>query len=93
LCGKRLGATIGIHRRKGCLLILRRLRRTPKNFARSRVEQPRRFGLVANHFQQPQRAQGRHLAGGFRDFETQTYMALAGEMIQLVRRGSFQHAA
>src|SRR5205085_2338651 len=49
------------------------------------MEQSWRLGQISNHLKEPQRANGGHLAGRFRDFKTQADMALAGQVIYLVR--------
>ena len=48
------------------------------------MENPGQLRQVAHHLEEPECAHGGHFAGGFRNFEAQADMALAGQVIELL---------
>ena len=62
---------------------LRRFRRVAENLRAGGVVKFYRLRLVAGNLEQPQGRHADFFASRFRDFETQTDMALTGEMINL----------
>lgn len=82
LRGEGFSAAIGIDRGEGRGFGLRALGRAPENFTGGGVKEARRFGQVAQDFQQAQGAHGGEFTGGFGDFKAEPDMALAGKVIK-----------
>src|SRR5205085_2908950 len=93
LGGKSFRATVRARGPERRLFRLRRLRGAPKNFGAGGVIKFYLFLLVPRDFEQPQRRHSDLFASRLGNLETQTDMALAGEMINLRRTHLGENAA
>src|SRR5205085_10780574 len=80
-------------RLKRGLFILWSLNWLPENFARRGMKNPWRVWEITDHFQQAEGAHGGGFASGLGNFETQTDVALAGQVINFIRGRLDQRAS
>ena len=81
LSGESLGAAVGRSWPQWRLFALWRFFCAPENFRARGVVKAHRLRLIARNLEQAQRRHSNFFASRFRNFETQTDMALSGEVI------------